>query len=114
MNSGRFQQLSRQFLERTRQEAVLFADSLQCAKNNDAQALLSLLHIAHRVHGSGAMLGFKAISASAGRIEHVLRNAYGAPVAADWRAIETAYASLLAELAAAEAQAETKTRPTDE
>ena len=104
MNSGRFQQLSRQFLERTRQEAELFAESMQRARNNDSQALLALLHIAHRVHGSGAMLGFKSISASAGRIEHVLRSANGTMVAADWRAIEVAYATLLVELANAEGQ----------
>lgn len=114
MNSGRFQQLSRQFLERTRQEVALFADSMQRAKNNDPQALLSLLHIAHRVHGSGAMLGFKPISASAGRIEHVLRNANGTMVEADWRAVEAAYTALLIQLADAEEQATSKSRPTDE
>jgi HPt (histidine-containing phosphotransfer) domain-containing protein len=60
--------LSGKFLERTAAQAVtlrILIDSLQ------AGDVASMHEIAHKIHGSGAMLDFPAVSECAGEIERL-------------------------------------------
>lgn len=61
--------LSAQFLERTRGHVDLLKSLLERIGRGDAAALLELRAVAHKIHGSGAMFGFAAISEPAGEIE---------------------------------------------
>ena len=80
----RLKQLSGQYLLRTGEELVLLKQELPAARGGQQQAVLSIQHIAHRICGSGAMLGFKAISDAAGQIERTLRRAELQPSEAEW------------------------------
>lgn len=84
MFSGRLKELGGQFLLHTREELVLLRAQLPQARRGQDDALLEMRRVAHRIHGSGAMLGFTAISAVAGQIERILYRAAPAPNEADW------------------------------
>jgi HPt (histidine-containing phosphotransfer) domain-containing protein len=84
MHTERFKQLAQKFLVRTRDELASLEQCLSKAQQGDADALLTLQHIAHRINGSGAMLGFRPVSEQAAQIEGILRRSNNAPDAQDW------------------------------
>jgi len=61
--------LSVQFLERTRGQVGQLELLVERIGRGEADALLELRAIAHKIHGSGAMFGFPDISDPAGEIE---------------------------------------------
>jgi HPt (histidine-containing phosphotransfer) domain-containing protein len=85
--NDRLKQLGGQYLLRTREELVLLHREVAAACQGRSESLLAMRHTAHRICGSGAMLGFKAISDAAGHIERILRRAEPVPTAAEWAAI---------------------------
>lgn len=96
----KLKQLGGRFVERTILELGLMQTYLQQGQANDAQAAHQLLLAAHRINGSGAMLGFAAISECARGIEILLRTE---PFPADaWQQIEQQLRRL--DLAVQEAQ----------
>ena len=84
MQSERFKQLAKQFLVRTSDELAQLRAHLPQAQAGDEQALLAMQHASHRIHGSGAMLGFKEVSDQAAQIENILRRTGNAPGPGDW------------------------------
>lgn len=87
MTDDRLKQLGGQYLLRTREELVLLHAEVAAARQGKPEPLLSMQHTAHRISGSGAMLGFKAISIAAGDIERILRRAEPVPTAEEWTTI---------------------------
>jgi len=83
----RLKQLSEQFLLRTREELALLRAQLAAARSGDAAALAEMLRFAHRINGSGAMLGFNAISGCARQVEVILRRAESVLSEAEWQVI---------------------------
>jgi HPt (histidine-containing phosphotransfer) domain-containing protein len=67
----RLQALGTQFLERTVRELATLRELIGRVDAADASALEELRHLSHRMHGTGATLGFEAISRYAGEIEHL-------------------------------------------
>ena len=63
--------LSVQFLERTRGQVGQLELLVERVGRGEADALLELRAISHKIHGSGAMFGFPDISDPAGEIERV-------------------------------------------
>lgn len=61
--------LSVRFLQRTASETPLLREWLAKVTADPQTALKELEVIAHRIHGSGAMFGFGAISDAAGAVE---------------------------------------------
>jgi HPt (histidine-containing phosphotransfer) domain-containing protein len=63
--------ISRRFLARTKQEVArsreLFAEYLVTPNSN----LLAILNLAHKIHGSGALFGFEALSQRAHCVEKI-------------------------------------------
>lgn len=106
MLSDRLKQLAGQFLVRTREELLLLRAQVPPAQQGNREALLEMQRLAHRISGSGAMLGFKAISQSARQIENVLRRAELAPGAAEWLTIMEQLQAMDDELARAPASGE--------
>lgn len=87
MIDDRLKQLGGQYLLRTREELVLLHREFTAARQGKSESLLAMQHTAHRISGSGAMLGFKAISDAAGHIERILRRAEPVPTTEEWAAI---------------------------
>jgi HPt (histidine-containing phosphotransfer) domain-containing protein len=83
----RLKQLGGLYLLRTRDEMLLLNGALLTARQGKPESLLAMQHTAHRICGSGAMLGFKAISDAAGQIERILRRADPIPTEDEWLAI---------------------------
>jgi HPt (histidine-containing phosphotransfer) domain-containing protein len=108
MQTERFKQLAEKFLIRTRDEVVSLEQCLPKAQQGDGDALLMLQHIAHRINGSGAMLGFKSVSEQAAQIENILRRSNSAPDAQDWANILSHVQKLAAAL-----QSSSTDNPTD-
>jgi HPt (histidine-containing phosphotransfer) domain-containing protein len=97
--------LAGKFLERTAtQVPQLRAEVERLEATGDPQALRSVQELAHKIHGSGAMFGFDAISDVAGELEK-LSTGHGTLSGDSDRASLTALAStirpLLDRLAAA-------------
>jgi HPt (histidine-containing phosphotransfer) domain-containing protein len=101
MVDDRLKQLAGLYLLRTRDELTLMRAKLQQAQAGQADALLELQRIAHRISGSGAMLGFKAIGEHAGQIERILRNTNLHPADDDWQKILAQLQGIESELARA-------------
>jgi DNA-binding response OmpR family regulator len=59
------------FLQRTRGELPLLRERLARIQEGDSTGLAQLQNFAHRIHGSGAIFDFAAISQSAGQIERL-------------------------------------------
>ena len=75
-------ELGEKFLRRTRSEAVALRVLLGRIQDGDTTVLPELASMAHKIHGSGAMFGFQAVSEYGGEIEHLaerLVTAEGAP-----------------------------------
>ena len=75
-------ELGEKFLRRTRSEAVALGVLLGRIQDGDTTVLPELASMAHKIHGSGAVFGFPALSEYAGEIEYLaerLVTAEGAP-----------------------------------
>jgi chemotaxis protein histidine kinase CheA len=83
----RLKQLGGLYLLRTREELALLRVEVAPARQGKAESLLAMQRAVHRISGSGAMLGFKAISDAAGQIERILRRADPVPTEGEWLAI---------------------------
>jgi HPt (histidine-containing phosphotransfer) domain-containing protein len=69
------------FLQRTRGELPVLLELLERIQGGDSTGLEQLQNYAHRIHGSGAMFDFAAISESAGQMENLLEVLTGSPTA---------------------------------
>lgn len=87
VSGDRMKQLSEQFLLRTSEDLALLRTQLAPARSGDAAALAEILRFAHRINGSGAMLGFNAISSYARQVEVILRRAESTLSEAEWQVI---------------------------
>jgi HPt (histidine-containing phosphotransfer) domain-containing protein len=65
----RLAELSAKFVERTHNELAVMRDRLARLAGGEAGALGDIHHFAHRIAGTGATLGFAALSDAAARIE---------------------------------------------
>jgi HPt (histidine-containing phosphotransfer) domain-containing protein len=65
-------QLAVHFLQRTRLEAAVLSELIECEQVGDPIVIDKLEHMAHKIHGSGATFGFSALSKSAGEIERLV------------------------------------------
>ncbi len=68
---GKLQQLAGRFIKRTAEELVTLKGLIESARSGDADSLAQLRHLAHRMHGTGATLGFTDIGEQAGIIERL-------------------------------------------
>lgn len=59
------------YIKRTLGELGQLRESLQAIRAGDADACKQLERLAHKIHGSGAMFGFDAISDHANEIERL-------------------------------------------
>jgi HPt (histidine-containing phosphotransfer) domain-containing protein len=64
-------ELGEKFLRRTRSEAVALRVLLGRSQDGDTTVLPELASMAHKIHGSGAVFGFQALSEYAGEIEYL-------------------------------------------
>jgi HPt (histidine-containing phosphotransfer) domain-containing protein len=87
--------IGKRYLKRTRTEVELLRAMLQAAKDGSGAALVQLGQMAHRIHGSGAMFGFDAISERAYEIERLARERSDGSV---YERIESALEALEAEV----------------
>jgi CheY-like chemotaxis protein len=62
-------QLGGRFLQRTRDEAVLLHTLAEHAYDGDTIVIEQIERLAHKIHGSGSMFGYPAVSACAGALE---------------------------------------------
>jgi chemotaxis protein histidine kinase CheA len=73
---GQFQQklaeIGDRYLRRTQAEIARLHQLLVQARAGDAKALVQMGQIGHKVHGSGAMFGFDAVSDVAGTLERLV------------------------------------------
>jgi HPt (histidine-containing phosphotransfer) domain-containing protein len=99
----RLAELAEKFVERTRGELDVMRRSLDELASTDGAALGEILHLAHRISGTGATLGFEAVSERARILEQLLaQQPAGAPCGATVvEQVRRAIESLAAELAAA-------------
>jgi HPt (histidine-containing phosphotransfer) domain-containing protein len=63
--------LGGKFLQRTRGEVAILRELVEGSSRGDSSALARLQELAHKIHGSGAMFGFEAISKYGEEIEHL-------------------------------------------
>ena len=68
----RMAQLAVRFLQRTKLEAAVLSDLIECEQFGDLSVIDRLEHMSHKIHGSGTTFGFSAVSESAGEIEHLI------------------------------------------
>jgi HPt (histidine-containing phosphotransfer) domain-containing protein len=66
---ARMGELAVKFTERTRGELVVMRERLAAAGAGDAAALGDIRHLAHRICGTGATLGFEDLAERAHEIE---------------------------------------------
>lgn len=68
---ARLAELAAKFIDRTRGELATMRDALTRLGAGDHAALGEIRHLAHRMAGTGATLGFDALSDCATRIEKI-------------------------------------------
>jgi HPt (histidine-containing phosphotransfer) domain-containing protein len=61
------------YLKRTLGELEQLRTCLQCVRDGSGDSIQTLEQLAHRIHGSGAMFGFDAISERANELESLAR-----------------------------------------
>ena len=83
----RIKQLAGEFLQRCSRDAMLLRALLTRLGNSDAGVLKELEHLAHRICGTGASLGFESLSTCAAAIER-LAEAQAGIATADQKAVE--------------------------
>jgi HPt (histidine-containing phosphotransfer) domain-containing protein len=59
------------YIARTLGEMDSLKDTAQQALNGSPSAFKDVEHLAHKIHGSGAMFGFDRLSECAGEVEHI-------------------------------------------
>ena len=64
-------QIGTRYLGRTLGEMQRMRELLQSALNGSPALLKDLEHLAHKIHGSGAMFGFELVSDQAAQVEHL-------------------------------------------
>lgn len=84
----RLKQLGEQFLQRTSREAASMQGLLAQLRNGDASAFDQLRHLSHKIHGTGATLGFNSISDYAGKVELLLDRHCAADMTRDAQAFD--------------------------
>jgi chemotaxis protein histidine kinase CheA len=65
-------QLAVRFLRRSTIEAAVLSDLIEIGDVKDPTVIDKLEHMAHKIHGSGTIFGFSAVSESAGEIERLV------------------------------------------
>lgn len=70
----RMAELAARFLERTQGDLATMREALSKVRAGDAKALGEIRNLAHRMVGTGATLGFEAISARASRVEQLIES----------------------------------------
>jgi HPt (histidine-containing phosphotransfer) domain-containing protein len=68
---GRMAELAAKFLHRSSADVATLRTQLERLESGAAEALGEIRHLAHRMVGTGATLGFEAISERASRIEQL-------------------------------------------
>jgi HPt (histidine-containing phosphotransfer) domain-containing protein len=63
--------LAAKFLRRTHEQAASLSELATRVGEGDANALEQLEQLTHKIHGSGAIFGFAAISEAAGELERL-------------------------------------------
>jgi two-component system OmpR family response regulator len=66
--------LGERFLERSRDEAVVLRALSEHAHEGNPVVIEEIERMAHKIHGSGSMFGFLAVSACAAEIQHIAEN----------------------------------------
>jgi len=64
-------QIGARYIARTAGELQRMRELLQQALGDAPAMMKDLEHLAHKIHGSGAMFGFDRVSDQAGEIEHI-------------------------------------------
>jgi HPt (histidine-containing phosphotransfer) domain-containing protein len=64
-------QIGSRYIARTFGELQRMQELLQQALGGSLAMMKDLEHLAHKIHGSGAMFGFDRVSDQAGEIEHI-------------------------------------------
>jgi HPt (histidine-containing phosphotransfer) domain-containing protein len=67
----RIKQLAEQFLQRCLRDLAFSRELVTRLRTGDAHAFKELEHLAHRMCGTGASLGFESVSADAATIERL-------------------------------------------
>jgi HPt (histidine-containing phosphotransfer) domain-containing protein len=67
----RLAELAEKFIQRTRGELEVMRRSLEGVGSGDAAPLGEILHLAHRISGTGATLGFDGVSERAHQVEKI-------------------------------------------
>jgi chemotaxis protein histidine kinase CheA len=96
---ARMAELAARFIERTRGDLRTMRDDLVKVGEGDASALAEIRHLAHRMAGTGATLGFEALGERASVTEKLIDSLPGGTLP-DARAIER----LAADIGALESQ----------
>jgi chemotaxis protein histidine kinase CheA len=68
---ARMAELAEKFILRSRDEIAILRSDLTRLGDGDAAALAEMVHIAHRMGGTGATLGLDALSMHAQRVERL-------------------------------------------
>jgi HPt (histidine-containing phosphotransfer) domain-containing protein len=76
-------ELGEKFLRRTQAEATVLRDLVERIQAGDMTVLPEVERMAHKIHGSGAMFGFPAVSECAGEIERLAEHLMSAEGGAD-------------------------------
>ena len=71
---ARMIELAGKFIDRTRGEVSTMRGALEQVKAGDAGALGQIRHFAHKMAGTGATLGFEALSDIATRLERLVES----------------------------------------
>jgi two-component system, OmpR family, response regulator len=69
------------FLQRTRGDVIRLRAIIERARQSDRSVLKDAQHIAHSIHGAGAMFGFPEVSAAGGAIERLVEGIMASAVA---------------------------------
>lgn len=64
-------QIGARYIARTWGELQRMRELVQHALGDSPAMMKDLEHLAHKIHGSGAMFGFERVSDQAGEIEHI-------------------------------------------
>jgi|KBSMisStaDraftv2_1062788.scaffolds.fasta_scaffold179210_2 HPt (histidine-containing phosphotransfer) domain-containing protein len=70
--------LGEKFLLRTADQITLLRAHVASLRSGDRDVLVGMQELAHKIHGSGAMFGFAALSDRAGEIERLIAAQPGA------------------------------------
>ena len=71
----RLAQLAQRFISRTRDELGTLKEHIARARDGDAQSLAEVRNLSHRMHGTGATLGFADLARQAAQLEKLAESA---------------------------------------